>query len=243
MIRSRFQGMYWCAHKTATLTSIQHIVLRRFPSRWLLLRWFLLRWFLAVQFPPTQFPLMWCLSYSLVSDQTFSFVESMNQNPLNAGTRCTFIFAFTTWNFITNLVPLVNFSSSFRFRVRQSCAAVSLRLSQSKPACARLSAWRRHSCRTAATGPLAPRFGARSAAAAAGMLSCWVLSSHLLFLQCGAQCARGEPRSLQQPRYAAPASPRCSSVQCRPLHGTMPVHNGRFWQPFLLSCCVVMLAA
>ena len=64
-------------------------------------------------------------------------------------------------NSITNLVPLVNFSSSFRFRVRQSCAAVSLRLSQSKPACARLSAWRRHSCRTAATGPLAPRFGAR----------------------------------------------------------------------------------
>jgi hypothetical protein len=32
------------------------------------------------------------------------------------------------------LVPLVNFSSSFRFRVRQSCA-VSLRLSPSKPAC------------------------------------------------------------------------------------------------------------
>ena len=24
--RSRFQGMYWCAHKTATLTSIQHTV-------------------------------------------------------------------------------------------------------------------------------------------------------------------------------------------------------------------------
>ena len=120
------------------------------------------------------------------------------------------------------LVPLVNFSSSFRFRVRQSCAAVSLRLSQSKTAWTRLSAWRRHSCRTAAAagplaaaataaGPLAPRFGARSAAAAAGMLSCWVLSSHLLFLQCGAQCARGEPRSLQQPRYAAPASPRCST--------------------------------
>ena len=79
------------------------------------------------------------------------------------------------------LMPLVNFSSSFRFRVRQSCAAVSLRLSQSKPAWTRLSAWLRHSCRTAAaTGPLAPRFGARSAAAAAaaagaaaaGMLSC-----------------------------------------------------------------------
>ena len=49
------------------------------------------------------------------------------------------------------LVPLVNFSSSFRFRVRQSCAAaVSLRLSQSKPACTRLSACRRHSCLTAA---------------------------------------------------------------------------------------------
>ena len=81
------------------------------------------------------------------------------------------------------LVPLVNFSSSFRFRVRQSCAAVSLRLSQSKPAWTRLSAWRRHSCRTAAAagplaaaataaGALAPRFVARSAAAAAGMLSC-----------------------------------------------------------------------
>ena len=26
LIRSRFQGMYWCAHKTATLTSIQHTV-------------------------------------------------------------------------------------------------------------------------------------------------------------------------------------------------------------------------
>ena len=24
--RSRLQGMYWCAHKTATLTSIQHTV-------------------------------------------------------------------------------------------------------------------------------------------------------------------------------------------------------------------------
>ena len=24
LIRIRFQGMYWCAHKTATLTSIQH---------------------------------------------------------------------------------------------------------------------------------------------------------------------------------------------------------------------------
>ena len=35
----------------------------------------------------------------------------------------------------------------------------------------------------------------------------------------------------------------CAAVQFRPLHGTMPVHNGRFWQPFLLSCCVVMLAA
>ena len=69
------------------------------------------------------------------------------------------------------LVPLVNFSSSFRFRVRQSCAAVSLRLSQSKPAWTRLSAWRRHSCRTAATGPLAPRFGARSAAAAAAAVA------------------------------------------------------------------------
>ena len=48
------------------------------------------------------------------------------------------------------LMPLVNFSSSFRFRVRQSCAAVSLRLSQSKPACTRLSACRRHSCLPAA---------------------------------------------------------------------------------------------
>ena len=26
LIRSRFYGMYWCAHKTATLTSIQHTV-------------------------------------------------------------------------------------------------------------------------------------------------------------------------------------------------------------------------
>ena len=26
MIRSRIQGMYWCAHKTATLTSYQHTV-------------------------------------------------------------------------------------------------------------------------------------------------------------------------------------------------------------------------
>ena len=26
MIRSRFQGMYWQAHKTATLTSFQHTV-------------------------------------------------------------------------------------------------------------------------------------------------------------------------------------------------------------------------
>ena len=26
MIRSRIQGMYWCAHKTATLTSFQHTV-------------------------------------------------------------------------------------------------------------------------------------------------------------------------------------------------------------------------
>ena len=114
------------------------------------------------------------------------------------------------------LVPLVNFSSSFRFRVRQSCAAVSLRLSQSKPACARLSAWRRHSCRTAATGPLAPRFGPRS---------------ELLLLPCSAaECChhiccsqRGEPRSLQQPRYAAPASPRCSSaVQTASRHHASP---------------------
>ena len=27
LIRSRFQDMYWCAHKTVTLTSIQHTVL------------------------------------------------------------------------------------------------------------------------------------------------------------------------------------------------------------------------
>merc|ERR1712051_513710 len=27
LIRSRFHGMYWCAHKTATLTSIQHTVI------------------------------------------------------------------------------------------------------------------------------------------------------------------------------------------------------------------------
>ena len=26
LIRSRFQGMYWCSHKTTTLTSIQHTV-------------------------------------------------------------------------------------------------------------------------------------------------------------------------------------------------------------------------
>ena len=26
MIRSRFQGMYWCAHKTATITSFQRTV-------------------------------------------------------------------------------------------------------------------------------------------------------------------------------------------------------------------------
>ena len=26
LIRSKFQGMCWCAHKTATLTSIQHTV-------------------------------------------------------------------------------------------------------------------------------------------------------------------------------------------------------------------------
>merc|ERR1712051_827323 len=26
LIRSRFHGMHWCAHKTATLTSIQHTV-------------------------------------------------------------------------------------------------------------------------------------------------------------------------------------------------------------------------
>ena len=26
LIRSRFQGMYWCAHKITTITSIQHTV-------------------------------------------------------------------------------------------------------------------------------------------------------------------------------------------------------------------------
>jgi hypothetical protein len=37
LITSRFQGMYCCAHKTATLTSIQHTVGRAATSLWQLL--------------------------------------------------------------------------------------------------------------------------------------------------------------------------------------------------------------
>jgi hypothetical protein len=33
MIRSRFQGMYWLAHKTATLTSFQRTVLQGINQR------------------------------------------------------------------------------------------------------------------------------------------------------------------------------------------------------------------
>ena len=115
------------------------------------------------------------------------------------------------------LVPLVNFSSSFRFRVRQSCAAVSLRLSQNKPAFARLSAWRRHSCHR----PPRPSFWCPSCCCRchAQLLSAVITSA----VPSVRRAVRGEPRSLQQPRYAAPASPRCSSaVQTAPRHHASP---------------------
>ena len=53
LIRSRFQGMYWCAHKTTTLTSIQHTVPP--TSAYVIYEWYLILLFFFINHSPIDY--------------------------------------------------------------------------------------------------------------------------------------------------------------------------------------------
>ena len=53
LIKSRFQGMYWCAHKTTTLTSIQHTVPP--TSAYVIYEWYLILLFFFINHSPIDY--------------------------------------------------------------------------------------------------------------------------------------------------------------------------------------------
>ena len=53
LIKSKFQGMYWCAHKTTTLTSIQHTVPP--TSAYVIYEWYLILLFFFINHSPIDY--------------------------------------------------------------------------------------------------------------------------------------------------------------------------------------------